>query len=64
MKKTRKEYVEFLNGLVDADPEDDRWIIGGKSRYTGRRNYGTMLKRYDPVGFEVGFKEFRENGTE
>lgn len=59
MKKTRKEYVEFLNGLVDADPGDDRWIIGGKNRYTGRRNYGTMLKRYDPVGFEVGFKEWR-----
>lgn len=59
MKKTRKEYVEFLNGLVDADPGDDRWIIGGKNRYTGRRNYGTMLKRYDPVGFEVGFNEWR-----
>lgn len=57
MKKTKKEYVEFLNELVDADPEDDRWIISGKSRYTGRKNYGTMLKRYDPVGFEVGFKE-------
>lgn len=59
MKKTKKEYVEFLNGLVDADPGDDRWIIGGKNRYTGRRNYGTMLKRYDPVGFEVGFNEWR-----
>ena len=59
MKKTRKEYVEFLNGLVDADSEDDRWVIGGKNRYTGRRNYGTMLKRYDPIGFEVGFKEWR-----
>lgn len=59
MKKTKKECVEFLNGLVDADPEDDRWIIGGKNRYTGRKNYGTMLKRYDPIGFEVGFKEWR-----
>lgn len=60
MKKTRKDYVEFLNGL-SPEKDDNRWIIGGKNRYTGRNNYGVMLKRYDPIGFEVGFKEWKEN---
>lgn len=61
MAKTKKDYVEFLNGLVIPDKEDERWIIGGKNRCTGRSNYGVMLKRYDPIGFNVGFNEWREN---
>lgn len=56
--KTKKEFVSYLNGLV-TDRDDDRWIIGGKNRWTGRNNYGLMLKRYDPVAFEVGFYEWR-----
>lgn len=32
----------------------------GKNRYKFRENYGTMLKRYDPVSFEVGFKEWKD----
>lgn len=50
--KTKKEFVSYLNGLV-TDRDDDRWIIGGKNRWAGRSNYGLMLKRYDPVVFEV-----------
>lgn len=53
----RKDYENYLNEL-SPDNDDERWIIGGKNRYTGRENWGTMLKRYDPVGFEVGFKEW------
>ena len=30
----KKDYVEFLNGLVIPDKEDERWIIGGKNRCT------------------------------
>lgn len=35
-------------------------IIGGKNRYCGRENYGTMIKRYDPIGFNVGYREWVE----
>lgn len=57
MKKTRKEYENYLNGL-SPDGDDERWIIGGKNRYCNRDNWGTMLKRYDKIGFEVGFNEW------
>ena len=33
---------------------------GGKDRYTGRDNYGVMLKRYDPIAFEVGYNEWKK----
>lgn len=26
----------------------------------GRENYGTMIKRYDPIGFNVGYREWVE----
>lgn len=60
MKKNKKEFVEYLNGL-SPDRESEEWVIGGKSRWTGRENYGLMLKRYDPVAFEVAYREWKEN---
>lgn len=59
---SKKDYIEFLNELVVPDKDDERWIIGGKNRCTGRSNYGVMLKRYDPIGFQVGYREWVENG--
>lgn len=29
-------------------------------RYCGRENYDTMIKRYDPIGFNVGYREWVE----
>lgn len=55
----RKEYEEYLNGM-SPDSDSEKWVIGGKNRYCHRNNYGTMLKRYDPIGFKVGLKEFEE----
>lgn len=55
MASKRKQYEEYLNA-ISPDGDDERWVIGGKSRYTGRENYGTMMKRYDPVGFEAELK--------
>lgn len=61
--KTKKEFEVYLNGM-SPDSDSEKWIIGGKNRYCYRNNYGAMLKRYDPVAFEVAFKEWREeNGT-
>lgn len=56
MGKSRKDYEKFLNS-ISPDRDDETWIIGGKNRYCGRENYGTMIKRYDPIGFNVGYRE-------
>lgn len=57
MGKSRKDYEKYLNS-ISPDRDDERWIIGGKNRYCGRENYGTMIKRYDPIGFNVGYREY------
>lgn len=57
--KTRKQYEEYLNS-TSPDSDSQKWVIGGKNSYKFRENYGTMLKRYDPVSFEVGFKEWKD----
>lgn len=59
MGKSRKDYEKFLNS-ISPDRDDEAWIIGGKNRYCGRENYGTMIKRYDPIGFSVGYREWAE----
>lgn len=59
MGKSRKDYEKYLNS-ISPDRDDERWIIGGKNRYCGRENYGTMIKRYDPIGFSVGYREWVE----
>lgn len=53
------QYEKFLNS-ISPDRDDEAWIIGGKNRYCGRENYGTMIKRYDPIGFNVGYREWAE----
>lgn len=59
MKKTKKQYEEYLNEL-SPEQGSDEWIIGGKIRMglMWRNKYGTAIKRYDPIAFEVGFKEW------
>lgn len=59
MGKSRKDYEKFLNS-ISPDRDDEAWIIGEKNRYCGRENYGTMIKRYDPIGFNVGYREWAE----
>lgn len=55
--KTRKQYELFLNDLGFEDDEE-KMIIGGKLR---RGKYGTMMRKYDPIAFEVGFNEWKIN---
>ena len=55
--KSRKEFEQYLNNL-SPDSDSEEWIIGGKNRYCYRNNYGTMLKRYDPIAFQVAYKEW------
>ena len=56
MKPTRKNYEKYLNE-VGMNLEREAFIIGGKFR---RCNYGTAIRKYDVVMFNVGFNEFRQ----
>lgn len=43
-KITRKEYGEYLNNLGRIDDHD---------------KYGTWLRRNDPIGFTVGYQDYK-----
>ena len=56
-KLTRKEYEEYLNEVGKSLPEEE-FIIGGKQRpYWGK--YGSFIRRYDPIAFEVGYSDWK-----
>lgn len=54
MKKTKKDYEEYLNEI--GIPEDDKRSNGG--RIPDNSNYGTWLRKNDPIAFQVGFNEW------
>ncbi len=55
--KTKKAYEQYLNEFC-SNYESDEWIIGGKNRNKMYPNYGTAIRKYDPIGFQVGYREF------
>ena len=60
MKKTPANFAKHLNETVTPDIESEEWIIGGKNRsqkYFGW--YGIALWRYDPIGFRVGYQDWK-----
>lgn len=60
LKKTKNNYVNYLNGL-SPDYESDRWIMRGRRRkyYALRKEYGVALRKYNPIAFNVGYNEWR-----
>lgn len=62
MKKTKKQYENFLNSISPTKGSDE-WIIGGKLRmyYMLYHAYGTAIRKYDPIAFQVGYEEFLKN---
>ena len=56
-KGTKKQYEEYLNEIGEVLSEEE-FIIGGKMR---NGKYGTMLKKYDPIAFNVGYNEWKQN---
>lgn len=48
------DYEEYLNEIGE-DLDEDEFIIGGKKR---NMPYGTALRKYDPIAFNVGFDEW------
>jgi hypothetical protein len=61
MTKTVKksDFVYFLN-THSPEYESEEWIIGGILRCFHRMHsqYGNALRKHDPIGFNVGFKEY------
>lgn len=52
---TKEKYEVYLNDIGEGLPEES-FVIGGKYR-KNRNKYGTYLRLYDPIAFEVGYKE-------
>ena len=55
MKATKAKYEEYLSEIGQTLSPDE-FIIGGKKR---NGPYGTMLRKYDPIAFQVGFNEWK-----
>lgn len=60
--KTKKQYEEFLNSISPPQGSEE-WIIGGPIRmlYMWKRQYGTAIRKYDPIAFQVGYNDFLKN---
>ena len=60
MNKTKKQYEEYLNGM-SIGQDSDLWIIGGTLRmyYRQLNKWGTAVRKYDPMAFDVGYNSFR-----
>lgn len=57
MKKTKTNYEKYLNEI--ATPEDDKKSNDG--RVPDCANYGGWMRKNDPITFEVGFNEWKNN---
>lgn len=51
---TKKDYEDYLNEV--GVPYFDQKTNGG--RIPDHCNYGTWLRKNDPIAFRVGFREF------
>jgi hypothetical protein len=61
MKNTKKAFEQYLNDL-QLEADHGRYIIGGKLRNEAfSREYGTALRKYDPIAFQVAFNEWKLN---
>ena len=58
---TRKLFVDYLNSLAPSQGSEE-WIIGGTTRthYMLKNQYGEALRKYDPIGFEVAYDEWKK----
>jgi len=57
---TIESYIEFLDENA-PEWESDAWIIGGvlQTYYRAGGAYGKALQKHDPIGFNVGFQEYK-----
>lgn len=65
MRKTKSEYVNYLNGIYSGSD----LLENGNFEYLIKTNsdkglaaqglYGNLLKKNDPIAFNVGFSEWQ-----
>ena len=58
-----KAYEKQLNSA--SPPQgDDQWTIGGvlRQNYMWKNQYGTALRRHDPIAFRVGYNIWKRSG--
>lgn len=57
-KTTKKDYEEYLNELYTPEKawEIACYMYKRNMRYVMR--YGTVLRKKDPIAFEVGYREY------
>lgn len=58
-KKTKKAYVDYLNNLSFS--YNECWIGGKNIFHDNRCKYGSYLRKHDPIAFEVGYREWKNN---
>jgi hypothetical protein len=56
LKKTRKEYEEYLNEV--GIPEHEQTENEGRVPIPYEYKYGTWLRKHDPIAFNVGYNEW------
>lgn len=56
---SKKAYEEYLNELGKS-LDSEQFIIGGKQRGYWRP-YGALIRKYDPIGFQVGYNDWKRN---
>jgi hypothetical protein len=61
-KTTRKAFVEYLNE-IGKSLDRDKYIIGGKLR-PWYKPYGYLLRKFDPIAFNVAYNDWKreQNG--
>lgn len=59
-EELEKRYIEYLNEVGECLSEEE-FIIGGKDRTSLGLPYGVLLKKYDPIAFEVGLNDYKRN---
>ena len=64
MKKTMRNYESYLNEIYPYYQPFMEYLTT-KSRKArnvlDRAAYGTMLRKYDPIAFRIGFREWAGN---
>lgn len=60
--KTKKQYELWLNSISPSQGHED-WIIGGKIQmlYMWKNQYGTAIRKHDPIRFQVGYQDWKRN---
>lgn len=59
-RKTKQGYEEWLNEM-SSTVDEGAWVMGGVVRiyHKSRGQYGTALRKYDPIAFEVGYRYWK-----